>query len=84
MDYFQSVVAEYLQRDRASFINTEFFLTHKKKPNDSGPPEWLADILNVNMRDRRLYLCQRGAAISRRAIPFETAPFVTRGHGVRP
>jgi hypothetical protein len=58
MDYFQSVVAEYLQRDRASFINTEFLLPHKARPTDEGPPEWLVDILSVNLRDQRVYLCE--------------------------
>ena len=58
MDYFESVVAQYLQRDRGSFISTEFFLTHKEKQTDPGPPEWLVDILNVNMRERRVYLCE--------------------------
>jgi hypothetical protein len=58
MDYFQSAVAEYLQRDRATFINTEFFLVHKQRANDPGPSEWLADILAVNLRDKCAYLCE--------------------------
>jgi hypothetical protein len=58
MDYFQSVVAEYLQQDRCNFINTEFLISHRKKQSDKGTPEWLVDILCVSMRDARIYLCE--------------------------
>jgi hypothetical protein len=58
VEYFQSVVAEYMQRDCATFINTEFFLVHKNKPNEKGPPEWLVDILAINMREQCAYLCE--------------------------
>lgn len=58
MDYFQSIVEQYLQADRANLISTEFFLQHKDKENDLGPPNWYIDILNVNMREQRVYLCE--------------------------
>lgn len=58
MDYFQSIVEQYLQADRANLISTEFFLQHKDKENDPGPPNWYIDILNVNMREQRVYLCE--------------------------
>ncbi len=52
MDYFQSVVGERLQRDRAAFINTEFLLVHRDKQSSPSIPEWVVDIDHLYLRHK--------------------------------
>jgi hypothetical protein len=58
MDYFQSAVYEYLQRDRSCFVNTEYLLVHKSKSTEEGPPEWLVDIVAIDFRTPCIWLCE--------------------------
>jgi hypothetical protein len=57
MDYFQGTVETYLRADRASFYNSEFYLQRTEK-YEGGKTNWFVDALNVNFRDRVVYLCE--------------------------
>lgn len=56
MDYYQGVVADFLDADPAVFINNEYYIRL-----DGMPPKgnsWYADIMAINMRDQAAYLCE--------------------------
>jgi hypothetical protein len=59
LDYFQGVVTEYLRADRAVFVNTEccIQLNAGLNPDTSGP-HWYCDAVAVNLREKRVYLCE--------------------------
>jgi hypothetical protein len=57
MDFFQGQVEDYLRADRASFNNPEFYL-QRSKVYETGKTNWYVDVLNVNFRDKTVYLCE--------------------------
>jgi hypothetical protein len=59
MDYYQSVVMEYLRADRAVFINTECCIQLVDSPNpDTSGLHWYCDAIAVNLRDKEVLLCE--------------------------
>jgi hypothetical protein len=58
MDYFQGVVAEYLRADRAVFINTECLIQLHEGDAPAKGTHWYCDIVAVNFREKRVYLCE--------------------------
>jgi len=59
MDYYQSVVMEYLRADRAVFVNTECCIQLVKSPNpDTSGPHWYCDAVALNLRDKEVLLCE--------------------------
>lgn len=59
MDYYQSVVAEFLKADRACFINPEFWLRgNVDRAKQYAKPHWYVDILAVHLRLKRVFLCE--------------------------
>jgi hypothetical protein len=67
MDYFQGVVTEYLRADRSCFVNPEFWLRgNLENPHDK--PHWFVDVLALNMRERKVYLCEVTYAKQPRAL----------------
>ncbi len=59
MDYFQGVVEKYLRADRAMFVNPEHLvqLVHGQKMPTKGT-SWIIDLLAVNFREHKVYLCE--------------------------
>lgn len=67
MDYFQGVVTEYLRADRSCFVNPDFWIRgNLENPHDK--PHWFVDVLAVNMRERKVYLCEVTYAKQPRAL----------------
>ncbi len=67
MDYFQSVVMEYLRADRSCFVNPEFWVRgNLVNPHDK--PHWFVDVLALSMRDKAVYLCEVTYAKQPRAL----------------
>lgn len=59
MDYYQGVVAEYLRRDRACFVNPEFYLQNDLSPDEIGRiSHWYVDILATHFKFKCVYLCE--------------------------
>ncbi|HZP78611.1 MAG TPA: hypothetical protein VFB45_20885 [Pseudolabrys sp.] len=57
MDHYQEIVSDYLRADRAIFLNTRYRLPgHRVESADK--PYWDIDIVALNMRKRRAYLCE--------------------------
>lgn len=59
MDYYESVVINYLRADRAVFVNTEccIQLNQQHNPDTSGP-HWYCDAVAVDFRQERIFLCE--------------------------
>jgi hypothetical protein len=58
MGYYQEVVTEFLRVDRATFINSECLIQlNPGKTPDKGS-HWFCDVVAVNLRQRRVYLCE--------------------------
>lgn len=61
MDYFQSVVLDYIRADRAVFVNPEccIQLVDKLNPDDLGPhSHWHCDAVAVDLRNKKVFLCE--------------------------
>lgn len=59
MDYYQGVVAEYLRRDRACFVNPEFYLQNDLCPDEAARKvHWYVDVLAIHLRHKCVYLCE--------------------------
>jgi len=59
MNYYESVVIDYLRADRAIFVNTEccIQLNHAENPDNSGP-HWYCDAVAVDFREQCIFLCE--------------------------
>jgi hypothetical protein len=59
IDYFESVVVNYLRADRAIFVNTEccIQLNPADNPDPSGP-HWYCDAVAVDLRKKAVFLCE--------------------------
>lgn len=59
MDFYQSIVFEYLRADRALFINTEFCLQKNPVANpDSDKPHWYVDAVAADFRSEQVFLVE--------------------------
>jgi len=57
MNHYQEIVSDYLRADRAIFVNANYRLPgHPVETADK--PYWDIDIVALNMRKRRAYLCE--------------------------
>ena len=59
MNYYESVVIDYLRADRALFVNTEccIQLNESDNPDNSGP-HWYCDAIVVDFRNKETFLCE--------------------------
>ena len=58
MDYYQGVVAQFLDADRSVFLNTECFIQMEPSSRPNKGSSWYCDILAVNLRESSAYLCE--------------------------
>lgn len=58
MDYFQGVVAEYLQADRGMFVNPEILLQLDVGKIPRKGRYWYCDLMAVSLKERAVYLCE--------------------------
>lgn len=59
MDYYQSVVVEYLRADRAVFVNTEYCIQINPGNNpDISGPHWYCDAVALDFRSKTIFLCE--------------------------
>jgi hypothetical protein len=59
MNYYESVVIDYLRADRALFINTECCIQLNPSDNpDSSGPHWYCDAVACDFRSNRILLCE--------------------------
>jgi hypothetical protein len=59
MNYYESVVIDYLRADRAVFVNTECCIQINPADNpDTSGPHWYCDAVAVDFRSRHVYLCE--------------------------
>ena len=56
MDYYQGVVANFLDADPAVFVNNEYYIRLDDLPAKGN--SWYCDIMAVNMKDQAVYLCE--------------------------
>jgi hypothetical protein len=59
MDYYESVVINYLRADRAVFVNTEYCIQLNPGPNpDTSGPHWYCDAVALDFRSKQIFLCE--------------------------
>jgi hypothetical protein len=58
MDYFQSVVTEYLRANRATFVNTECLIQLDAGSNPLKGRHWYCDAVAANFTKSMVYLCE--------------------------
>jgi hypothetical protein len=59
MDYFESVVIDYLRADRAIFVNTECCIQLNPADNpDTSGPHWYCDAVVLDLRTPTVFLCE--------------------------
>jgi hypothetical protein len=59
MNYYESVVMDYLRADRAIFINTECCVQLNQADNpDMSGPHWYCDAVAADFRTQTIYLCE--------------------------
>lgn len=78
MDWFQSVVLDYLRCDRAVFVNPECLIRLDQKGPVLKGRHWYCDAVAAHFRERTLYLCEityasQPQALIRRLISWRTA-----------
>jgi hypothetical protein len=58
MDYYESVVLDYLRADRAVFVNRECCIQINKARNpDTSGPHWYCDAVVADFRSKTVFLC---------------------------
>jgi hypothetical protein len=64
MNYYESVVIDYLRADRAVFVNTEYCLQLNQAANpDTSGPHWYCDAVALNFRRKEILLCEISYAV---------------------
>jgi len=59
MDYYESIVLDYLRADRAVFVNRECCIQLKKQHNpDTSGPHWYCDAVAADFRSKTVFLCE--------------------------
>jgi hypothetical protein len=59
MDYYESVVVQYLRADRALFVNTQCCIQLNEAANpDSSGPHWYCDAVACDIRHNVVFLCE--------------------------
>lgn len=58
MDYYQGVVVDYLQVDRAMFVNQECLIQLHPGRAPAKNEHWYCDALAINLRDKKVFLCE--------------------------
>jgi hypothetical protein len=59
MNYYESVVVDYLRADRALFVNTECCIQVNQAENpDSSGAHWYCDAVAADFRAQKIFLCE--------------------------
>jgi hypothetical protein len=58
MDYYESVVIDYLRADRALFVNTECCLQISPGHNPDKGTHWYCDAAAADFRSETVFLCE--------------------------
>jgi len=58
MNYYESVVIDYLRADRSIFVNTEYCIQIKQGNPDTSGPHWYCDAVALDFRSKEIFLCE--------------------------
>jgi hypothetical protein len=59
MNYYESVVIDYLRADRCIFVNTERCIQlHEADNPDHSGPHWYCDAVAADFRNKTIFLCE--------------------------
>ncbi len=69
MDYYESVVIDYLRADRAIFVNTEYCIQVNPGTNpDKSGAHWYCDAVALNFRWKEILLCEISYSVNLGAL----------------
>jgi hypothetical protein len=63
MNYYESVVMDYLRADRAIFLNTEYCIQINPGNPDTSGPHWYCDAVALDFRSKEIFLCEISYAV---------------------
>ena len=63
MNYYESVVMDYLRADRAIFLNTEYCIQINPGNPDISGPHWYCDAIALDLRSKEIFLCEISYAV---------------------
>jgi hypothetical protein len=70
MNYYESVVIDFLRADRAIFVNTEYCMQINAGSNpDISGPHWYCDAVAIDFRSEQTFLCEISYSKSLGSIP---------------
>jgi hypothetical protein len=59
VNYYESVVIDYLRADRAIFLNAEYCIQLNPADNpDKSGPHWYCDAVALDFRSKKIFLCE--------------------------
>jgi hypothetical protein len=59
VNYYESVVIDYLRADRAIFLNSEYCIQLNPADNpDKSGPHWYCDAVALDFRSQKIFLCE--------------------------
>ncbi len=68
MDYYESVVIDYLRADRALFVNTECCIQISKGHNPDKSKHWYCDAVVADFRTQSVFLCEISYSVQLAAL----------------
>lgn len=68
MEYFQSIVSDYLRADRSTFINNEFLIQLDEGDRPIKGRHWYCDVVAVNLAQSAVYLCEVTYSATQQAL----------------
>jgi hypothetical protein len=84
VDYYQSVVVDYIRADRAFIVNTECCIQLNDNPNPDGSgPHWYCDVVAIDLRNRAVFLCEISYEKQLSALMDRLKSWSTNWQGVR-
>jgi hypothetical protein len=63
MNYYESVVMDYLRADRAIFLNTEYCIQINPGNPDTSGPHWYCDVVALDFLSKEIFLCEISYAV---------------------
>jgi|ERR1700733_1641987 len=58
MNYYETVVIDYLRADRSIFVNTEYCIQLEPGNPDTSGPHWYCDAVALDLCAKKIFLCE--------------------------
>lgn len=83
MDYYESVVIDYLRADRALFVNTECCIQLSPGHNPDKGTHWYCDAVVADFRSKTVFLCEISYSVQLAALIKRLKTWHDKWDGIR-